>query len=67
MVEFEVVGREAMGGGKSIVGNAPQPTETGYKGTVIAYPGEITKVKAKFVIPASSSGTAIYSNMRITR
>ncbi len=51
MVEFQVVGREAMGGGKSIVGNAPQPTETGYKDTVIAYPGEITKVKALFDIP----------------
>jgi spore coat protein A, manganese oxidase len=51
MVEFQVVGREAIGGGPSIAGNAPQATETGYKDTVIAYPGEITKVKALFDIP----------------
>jgi len=51
MVEFQVVGREAIGGGNSIVGVDLQPTQTGYKDTVIAYPGEITKVKAKFDIP----------------
>lgn len=51
MVRFEVVGREAIGGGVSIAGNNPQPTETGFKDTVIAYPGEVTKVKARFDIP----------------
>ncbi len=52
MVRFNVVGRELIGGGPSISGsNNPQPTETGFKDTVIAYPGEITKVKAKFDIP----------------
>ena len=30
---------------------APEPWEVGYKDTVIAYPGEITRVKAKFDIP----------------
>jgi len=48
LVRFEVTGRELIGGGLSGVGNAPQPWETGYKDTVIAYPGEITRVKAKF-------------------
>jgi FtsP/CotA-like multicopper oxidase with cupredoxin domain len=48
LVRFEVVGREGLDGGPSIVGNAPQPWETGFKDTVIAYPGEITTVKALF-------------------
>jgi FtsP/CotA-like multicopper oxidase with cupredoxin domain len=48
LVRFEVTGREAIGGGPSIVGNAAQPWETGFKDTVIAYPGEITRVKATF-------------------
>ncbi len=48
LVRFEVTGREAIGGGESIVGNDPQPWETGFKDTVIAYPGEITRVKALF-------------------
>jgi FtsP/CotA-like multicopper oxidase with cupredoxin domain len=29
----------------------PEPGETGYKDTVIAYPGQVTRVKAKFDIP----------------
>ncbi|NJD57252.1 MAG: copper oxidase [Nitrospirae bacterium] len=51
MVRFQVVGRQAMDGGPSIVGNAPQPTESGYKDTVITYPGEITTVRARFDLP----------------
>jgi spore coat protein A len=51
LVRFEVVGRQAIGGGPSIVGNAPQAWESGFKDTVIAYPGEITTVKALFDIP----------------
>jgi FtsP/CotA-like multicopper oxidase with cupredoxin domain len=51
LVRFEVVGRRAIDGGPSIVGNTPQPWETGFKDTVIAYPGEITTVKARFDIP----------------
>jgi FtsP/CotA-like multicopper oxidase with cupredoxin domain len=50
LVRFEVLGREAIGGGPSIVGNDPQPWESGFKDTVISYPGEITRVKAKFDI-----------------
>ncbi len=49
LVQFQVVGREVIGGGTSIAGtNAPLPWETGYKDTVIAYPGEVTRVQARF-------------------
>jgi hypothetical protein len=41
--------------------------EKGYKDTVIAYPGEITAVKAKFDIEGSTSGTATSSSTRTTR
>jgi spore coat protein A len=50
LVRFEVVGRVGIDGSASTVGAAPQPWETGFKDTVIAYPGEITTVKAKFDI-----------------
>ena len=51
LVQFQVVGREAFGGGLSVAGsNAPLPTETGYKDTVISYPGETTRVQARFDI-----------------
>jgi FtsP/CotA-like multicopper oxidase with cupredoxin domain len=50
LVRFQVVGRAPIGG---IVtpGVGVEPGETGYKDTVIAYPGQITKVRAKFDIP----------------
>ena len=51
LVRFEVVSREGLDGGPSIVGSAPQPWETGFKDTVIAYPGEVTTVKALFDVP----------------
>ena len=50
LVRFEVTGRIGIDGSPSIVGNAPQPWELGFKDTVIAYPGEITRVKALFDI-----------------
>jgi spore coat protein A len=50
LVRFEVVGRIGIDGSASVVGNAPEPWETGYKDTVIAYPDEITTVKATFDI-----------------
>jgi spore coat protein A len=51
-VQFEVIGREAFGGGTSDTGsNDPLPWETGFKDTVISYPGEITRVKMKFDLP----------------
>jgi FtsP/CotA-like multicopper oxidase with cupredoxin domain len=51
-VKFEVVRRAPFGGGTSVAGsNDPLPGETGYKDTVIAYPGEITKVKALYDLP----------------
>jgi len=51
-VQFEVLGREAIGGGPSVAGsNLPLPWETGFKDTVIAYPGEVTRVKMRFDLP----------------
>jgi len=44
-VHFEVVGRGADGT------QPPEAWETGYKDTVIAYPGEITRVKALYDLP----------------
>ena len=36
-------------GGTSVAGsNFPLPGETGFKDTVISYPGEITRVQARF-------------------
>jgi spore coat protein A len=47
LVRFAVVGRQVIGGDA----RSPEPWETGFKDTVIAYPGEITTVKALFDIP----------------
>ena len=47
LVKFEVVNRQVIGGAV----RPPEPWEAGWKDTVIAYPGEITRVKAKFDIP----------------
>jgi FtsP/CotA-like multicopper oxidase with cupredoxin domain len=45
LVKFKVLGRGADGN------QAPEAWETGFKDTVIAYPGEITRIKAKFDLP----------------
>jgi hypothetical protein len=53
LVRFEVVSREVIGDplATSAAGqNTPLPWETGYKDTVIAYPDEITTVRAQFDI-----------------
>ena len=47
LVRFEVVSRTFLDGTPSSNSILP-PTEEGFKDTVIAYPGEITTVKAKF-------------------
>ncbi len=47
-VQFQVVNRQRMRHGGA---RRPERWETGYKDTVIAYPGEITRVKAKFDLP----------------
>ncbi|MEU8006129.1 multicopper oxidase [Catellatospora sp. NPDC049111] len=44
-VQFEVVGRGADGN------QPPEPWELGAKDTVIAYPGQLTRVKARFDLP----------------
>jgi hypothetical protein len=52
-VQFQVVNRQAF---DPMVGDPdeviePEPWETGYKDTVIVYPGQLTRVKAKWDIP----------------
>jgi FtsP/CotA-like multicopper oxidase with cupredoxin domain len=44
LVKFKVQDRQAIGGAV----RAPEPTEAGWKDTVIAYPGEVTRVSATF-------------------
>jgi FtsP/CotA-like multicopper oxidase with cupredoxin domain len=48
LVQFELVNRESMRTGRR---HGPAPSETGFKDTVIAYPGQITRVKAHFDRP----------------
>ena len=45
LVKFEVLGRGADGT------QPPETWETGFKDTVIAYPGEITRIKAQYDVP----------------
>jgi FtsP/CotA-like multicopper oxidase with cupredoxin domain len=45
LVQFKVLGRGVDGA------QPPEAWETGYKDTVIAYPGEITRIKARFDMP----------------
>jgi bilirubin oxidase len=44
----------------------PEAWETGAKDTVVAYPGEITRLVAKFDLKGSTCGTATSSITRIT-
>jgi FtsP/CotA-like multicopper oxidase with cupredoxin domain len=46
---FEVMNRSPMSA--PTLARSPEPWEGGAKDTVIAYPDEITRVKAKFDIP----------------
>ena len=45
-VQFQVVNRQLMGPPFAV--RSPERWETGFKDTVIAYPGEITRIKARF-------------------
>jgi FtsP/CotA-like multicopper oxidase with cupredoxin domain len=47
-ITFEVVNRQPIGGGAS---RPPEAWEAGRKDTVISYPGEITRVRARFDRP----------------
>jgi FtsP/CotA-like multicopper oxidase with cupredoxin domain len=47
LVQFQVVDRQAIG---VLAPYAPEPWEAGWKDTVIAYPGEITRINAMFDI-----------------
>lgn len=50
LVRFAVISRTLFDGTPGPHGSV-QPWETGYKDTVIAYPGEITRIRAKFDLP----------------
>jgi FtsP/CotA-like multicopper oxidase with cupredoxin domain len=61
-VAFEVVNREALvispATGEAVVPiqlsgdvRLPEPWETGFKDTVISYPGEVTRIRARFATP----------------
>jgi bilirubin oxidase len=47
-VQFQVVDRQPIDGGAP---HPPEPWEAGFKDTVIAYPDEITRVRALFDLP----------------
>jgi spore coat protein A, manganese oxidase len=60
-LQFQVVNRQALetdGEGITLIPAsfagapiAPEPWESGFKDTVLAYPGQVTRVKAKFDLP----------------
>jgi len=53
LVKFKVLGREAIDpatGALSGIVNPPEATELGWKDTIIAYPGEVTRLNATFDI-----------------
>jgi FtsP/CotA-like multicopper oxidase with cupredoxin domain len=60
-ITFEVVNRQAISfdeedhSNVALVGDprGPEAWESGFKDTVIAYPGEVTRVKAKFDTPGT--------------
>jgi FtsP/CotA-like multicopper oxidase with cupredoxin domain len=57
LVRFKVVGRQSLEDDAAEVpletcdACKPEPNESGYKDTVIAYPGEVTTIKARFDLP----------------
>jgi spore coat protein A len=48
LVQFQVLGRVTNDGLPGGVSRPPEPWEAGRKDTVIAYPGEVTRIRAKF-------------------
>jgi len=49
LVKFQIVGRSTVNAPMTML--PPQSTETGWKDTVIAYPQEVTHIRAKFDVP----------------
>lgn len=47
--------------------NGPVAWETGFKDTVIAYPGQVTRLKVKFDLPGQYVCTATSSSMKTTK
>jgi FtsP/CotA-like multicopper oxidase with cupredoxin domain len=48
LVQFQVINREPLGNTDPTQVRPPEGWETGYKDTVISYPGEVTRVQATF-------------------
>ncbi len=51
LVRFQVLGRTLLDGVTPSPNGSLQPWESGFKDTVISYPGEITSVRARFDVP----------------
>jgi FtsP/CotA-like multicopper oxidase with cupredoxin domain len=51
LVRFQVLGRTLLDGVTPSPNGSLQPWESGFKDTVISYPGEITSVRARFDLP----------------
>ena len=69
-VLFEVVNRQRLdkNTGQPIQTASPAlPTENGFKDTVIAYPGQVTRVPCDSAPRANTSGTATSSDTKTTR
>ena len=45
----------------------PEPGETGFKDTVVAYPGQVTRVRAQFNTPGQFVGIATSWSTRTTK
>ena len=76
-VAFQVVNRQALALDENgeviepveLAGDptGPESWENGWKDTVIAYPGQVTRLRMKFVNPVNSCGIATSSSTKTTR
>ena len=68
-IHLQVVDRQALGPDNRPTGpvRPPEVWETGFKDTVISYPGEVTRVRGRFDVPGCSCGIATSSSTKTTR
>ena len=67
LVTTTSVGRSSGRPGSTAPIRRPSPGRSGFKDTVIAYPGQVTRVRAGSRHPGSSCGTATSSNTKTTK
>lgn len=61
LVQFKIVGRQALVGGKASGAlKPPAPFEVGWKDTVAVHPGTVTRFQAKFSLPPGASAPQKY-------